>query len=140
MRLALLIVLASLIGIGAANADTFSECPLCPVMTAIPAGKFLMGSPAHEPGRIETEGPQHVVNVKAFALGKFDVTSEEFLAFLHASRYQPAPCNPILGLGWKVEGRDLAYPPSQDEAAALAGGLPVPGKTPGLTSPGSMPR
>ena len=115
MRLALLVVLASWIGIGAANADTFRECPECPQMVGIPAGKFLMGSPAHEPGRFDSEGPQHVVSVKAFALGKFDVTSEEFLAFLHASRYQPAPCNPILGLGWKVEGRDLAYPPSQDE-------------------------
>ena len=74
-----------------------------------------MGSPAHEAGRFDSEGPQHVVTVKAFALGQFDVTSEEFLAFLRASRYQPAPCNPLLGLGWKVAGRDLAYPPSQDE-------------------------
>ena len=40
-------------------------------MVAIPAGKFLMGSPAHEPGRFDSEGPQHVVTVKAFALGKY---------------------------------------------------------------------
>ena len=84
-------------------------------MVGVPAGKFLMGSPAHEPGRFDSEGPQHVVTLKAFALGKYDVTSEEFLTFLRASRYHPAPCNPLLGLGWKVEGRDLAYPPSQDE-------------------------
>ncbi len=98
-----------------AFADTFQECPSCPPMVAIPAGKFLMGSPAHEAGRFDSEGPQHAVTVKAFALGQYDVTSEEFLAFLRASRYQPKACNPLLGLGWKVEGRDLAYPPSQDE-------------------------
>jgi formylglycine-generating enzyme required for sulfatase activity len=103
------------LAMGHAKAETFSECPQCPQMVGIPAGKFLMGSPAHEPGRFDSEGPQHVVAVKAFALGKFDITSEEFLTFLRASRYQPAPCNPLLGLGWKLEGRDLAYPPSQDE-------------------------
>jgi formylglycine-generating enzyme required for sulfatase activity len=112
MGLALvLLVLAA----GGAKAETFRECPQCPEMVGVPAGKFLMGSPAHEAGRFDSEGPQHAVSVKAFALGKFDVTSEEFLTFLRASRYQPAPCNPLLGLGWKVEGRDLAYPPSQDE-------------------------
>jgi formylglycine-generating enzyme required for sulfatase activity len=103
-----------------AVADSFQECPSCPQMMAIPAGKFLMGSPAHEAGRFDSEGPQHVVTVKAFALGVYDVTSEEYLAFLRASRYQPQPCNPLLNLGWKVEGRDLdgealAYPPSQEE-------------------------
>ena len=99
----------------AAGARTFRECPDCPQMVAIPAGKFLMGSPAHETGRFDSEGPQHVVSVKAFALGEYDVTSDEFLAFLRASRYQPAPCNKILGLSWKVQGRDLAYPPAEDE-------------------------
>src|ERR1700748_2025655 len=100
---------------GAALGDEFQECPSCPQMVAVPGGKFLMGSPAREAGRFDSEGPQHAVTLKAFALGKVDVTSEQFLAFLRASRYQPQPCNPLLGFGWKVEGRDLAYPPSQDD-------------------------
>ncbi len=100
---------------GSALAETFQECPSCPEMVAVSAGKFLMGSPVREPGRFDSEGPQHAVTVKAFALGKYDVTSEQFLTFLRVSRYQPQPCNPILGLGWKVPGRDLAYAPSQDE-------------------------
>jgi len=58
----------------------FKECPECPQMVGIPAGKFVMGSAASEPGRFENEGPQHIVSLKAFALGKVDVTSEEFLA------------------------------------------------------------
>ena len=115
MRFCLFALLIGVALSGSAQGASFTECPGCPEMIAVPAGKFLMGSPAHEPGRFDSEGPQHVAMVKAFALGEFDVTSEEFLAFLRASRYQPAPCNPILGLGWKVEGRDLAYPPSQDE-------------------------
>src|ERR1700722_538172 len=60
-------------------AREFVECVGCPQMVAIPAGKFLMGSPASEPGRFDSEGPQHVVQVRAFALGKYDVTSKQFL-------------------------------------------------------------
>jgi formylglycine-generating enzyme required for sulfatase activity len=111
-------LLLPVLAVGDARAEplsSFRECPQCPEMVGVGSGKFLMGSPAHEPGRFDSEGPQHVVTVKSFALGKFPITSEEFLIFLRTSRYQPAPCNPLLGFGWKVEGRDLAYPPSQDE-------------------------
>ena len=109
-----LVVLCGLLA-GGATAEEFRECPACPQMVAIPAGKFLMGSPAHEPGRFDSEGPQHVVTVKAFALSKYKVTSEEFLTFLRATSYQPKPCNALLGLGWSQQGRGLAYPPSQNE-------------------------
>src|SRR5215469_13112842 len=78
----------------------FQECPDCPVMVGIPAGTFAMGSPASEQGRFQNEGPQHYVRIRAFALGKFDVTSEQFQSFLTATAYQPAPCNPILNLKW----------------------------------------
>src|SRR6185437_2898658 len=86
-------------GGAALAAESFTECPGCPQMVAIPAGKFLMGSPAHEPGRFDSEGPQHAVTVKAFALSKYPVTSEQFLAFLATTGYQPQPCNPLLMLG-----------------------------------------
>ena len=85
-------------------------------MVGIPAGKFVMGSPATEPGRFDAEGPQHTVSVRAFALGKLDVTTAEFLTFLRQTGYQPAPCNPILGLTWKVPVRGLAYPPGMTDA------------------------
>src|ERR1700679_3647950 len=78
----------------------FQECRDCPVMVAIPAGRFLMGSPGKEAGQFENEGPQHLVAIRAFALGKYDVTSEEFLSFLRATGYQPKPCNPILRMQW----------------------------------------
>ncbi|HEY3776813.1 MAG TPA: formylglycine-generating enzyme family protein [Rhizomicrobium sp.] len=93
----------------------FQECRDCPVMVAIPAGRFLMGSAAREAGRFQNEGPQHVVAIRAFALGKYDVTSEEFLAFLRATGYQPKPCNPILGMRWHSPGKGIAWPPYDEE-------------------------
>ena len=75
VRFALLGFLAGLLLASGARAESLRECPDCPEMIGVPAGKFLMGSPAHEPGRFDSEGPQHVVTLKAFALSKFDVTS-----------------------------------------------------------------
>jgi formylglycine-generating enzyme required for sulfatase activity len=89
----------------------FKECAECPVMLGIPGGAFTMGSPANEPGRFDTEGPQHDVTVNAFALGKYNVTTEEFLLFLKETGYRPEPCNPILNLAWRSPGGGLAYPP-----------------------------
>jgi len=43
-------------------------------MVGAPAGSFLMGSPENEPGRSDAEGPQHRVRVKAFSIGKYEVT------------------------------------------------------------------
>jgi formylglycine-generating enzyme required for sulfatase activity len=68
----------------------FRECPDCPLMVGIPAGTFLMGSPKSEPGRFDSEGPQHVVSIKAFALGKYDVASDQFLTFLRHTGYEGA--------------------------------------------------
>jgi formylglycine-generating enzyme required for sulfatase activity len=89
----------------------FQECTVCPVMVAVPAGRFAMGSPATEPGRFDSEGPQHAVAIKTFAIGKYDVTVGEFLEFLRQTGYQPAPCQPLIGLTWSSPGHGLAYPP-----------------------------
>lgn len=94
---------------------TFKECGDCPAMIGIPAGSFLMGSPASEPGRFDTEGPQHHVTVAAFALGQHDVTSAEFLAFLRETGYQPAPCDPLLNFGWHSPGNGVAAPPGNGD-------------------------
>jgi formylglycine-generating enzyme required for sulfatase activity len=97
------------------NYREFHECPHCPPMLGIPGGKFVMGSPTSEPGRFDSEGPQHVVSVAAFALGKYDITSREFLRFLEATRYQPKACNSTLGMGWRSLGAGLAYSPAYEE-------------------------
>jgi formylglycine-generating enzyme required for sulfatase activity len=43
-------------------------------MVNIPAGSFEMGSPASEPERDSTEGPQHRVSLQAFQMGQTTVT------------------------------------------------------------------
>lgn len=93
----------------------FKECPDCPRMVGIPAGDFLMGSKHDEPGRFDAEGPQHAVRIRAFALAKFDVTSEEFLNFLADSGYQPEPCNALLNMRWQSPGGGKAYAPSPSQ-------------------------
>jgi len=99
----------------AQSSREFTECTDCPVMVGIPAGRFVMGSPESEPGRFDAEGPQRVVNVGAFALGKFDVTSREFQIFLQDTGYQPQPCNTITGMSWHVPKPGFAYPPEDVE-------------------------
>ena len=84
-------------------------------MVGIPAGTFVMGSPRTESGRFDSEGPQHSVAIKAFALGKYDVTSREFLAFLSDTGYEPAACNPILDMKWHSPGGGHAYSPYYGE-------------------------
>jgi formylglycine-generating enzyme required for sulfatase activity len=109
---ALAVSLASSSSLGGEQREReFRECSICPVMVGIPAGNFIMGSPQTEAGRFDAEGPQHPVAVRAFALGKYPVTSEEFLTFLKDTGYQPRPCNPLLNLRWQSPGRGYAYPP-----------------------------
>jgi formylglycine-generating enzyme required for sulfatase activity len=56
--------------------ECFRECARdCPEMIVIPAGTFVMGSPATEQGRNDDEGPQHSITImKRFAVSKYDVT------------------------------------------------------------------
>jgi formylglycine-generating enzyme required for sulfatase activity len=54
-------------------------------MVVIPAGSFTMGSPVSELGRYDGEGPQRRVRVRQFAVGKFDVTRGEWVAFVAAT-------------------------------------------------------
>jgi len=117
-RLLLLLPLLAVALFGSARAGEhkereFQECTDCPVMVGIPAGAFTMGSAARETGHFDNEGPQHAVNVRAFAIGKFDVTNEQFLRFLQETGYKPAPCNSILDFGWKPAENGFARPPTE---------------------------
>lgn len=66
----------------------FRDCGDCPEMVVIPAGNFMMGSPASETGRFDNEGPVHSVSVKSFALSKTEVTVGEFRTFTQRSGYR----------------------------------------------------
>lgn len=52
-------------------------------MVPVPAGKFLLGSPASEADRAEDEGPQVRVEVPAFWMGKCEVTWAEYRAYMN---------------------------------------------------------
>jgi len=84
--------------IGAAKPGTaFRDCPDCPEMVVLPAGRFTMGSSAEEKswaashgstmGSVADEAPQHQVSLPSFALGKFDVTRGEYAAFARETGY-----------------------------------------------------
>ncbi|UBM59274.1 formylglycine-generating enzyme family protein [Marinilongibacter aquaticus] len=50
-------------------------------MVCIPAGKFLMGSPANEANRNEDEGPQKQVELDAFWMAPYELTWDLFLVY-----------------------------------------------------------
>ncbi len=54
------------------------DCRDCPDMVVVPAGRFLMGSPASEANRIGTEQQYQVTIAYPFAVGRFDVTFDEW--------------------------------------------------------------
>jgi formylglycine-generating enzyme required for sulfatase activity len=57
--------------------STFFDCKdVCPAMVVVSGGKFLMGS-----GQYAREQPQHTVTIPTqFAVGKFDITFDEWAA------------------------------------------------------------
>jgi formylglycine-generating enzyme required for sulfatase activity len=58
----------------------FRECETdCPQMVVVPSGSFVMGSPANEPTRFASEGPQHNVDInRPFAVSSTEVTFAEW--------------------------------------------------------------
>lgn len=69
------------------------HCPECPEMVVLPGGSFLMGSPPdpgpdpfsnEKPKAIgqPSEKPQHRVQIQSFAIGKYEVTQEQWYAVM----------------------------------------------------------
>jgi formylglycine-generating enzyme required for sulfatase activity len=82
--------------------QVFRDCPDCPEMVVIPAGGFLMGSPAKEPGRDAIEGPQHRVKIAQFAAGKFDITQGQWKVFVADTKRKV-----VSGCAWAPSDQDL---------------------------------
>ncbi|PZQ59506.1 MAG: formylglycine-generating enzyme family protein [Phenylobacterium zucineum] len=89
--------------------EVIQDCPTCPQMVVVPAGTFMMGSPATEEGRQGAEGPRHQVTFKrAFAVGKYEVTFDEWNACVADGdcTYRPADNGwgqgrrPVINVGW----------------------------------------
>ena len=91
--------------------ESFRECRGCPEMVVIPAGEFMMGSPASEEGRDSDEGPQHRVRIgRPIAVGKYEVTFEEWDACVAGGGcrgYRPSDegwgrgRQPVINVSWE---------------------------------------
>jgi formylglycine-generating enzyme required for sulfatase activity len=90
----------------AAAPKSVRDCDVCPEMVMIPAGSFMMGSPASEKERADSEGPQYKVNIRPFAAGKFEVTFDEWDACVrergctHNPDYRDRGKRPVMDVSW----------------------------------------
>jgi formylglycine-generating enzyme required for sulfatase activity len=87
----------------------FTECANgCPTMIVVPAGSYMMGSPAIEPDSSPNESPQHQVTIaKPFAVGKTEVTFTQWEHCVAASACRKVSDNgwgggdrPVINVGW----------------------------------------
>jgi formylglycine-generating enzyme required for sulfatase activity len=96
------------------------DCADCPEMVVIPAGSFMMGSPASEAGRFDREGPQHLVQMRRqIAVGKYEVTRIQYARFVQDSSYVVGNgCNAWDGK-WVYDAnknwRNPGFPQSDDD-------------------------
>ena len=88
----------------------FRDCDGCPEMVVVPAGEFMMGSPASEEGRNDDEGPQRRVTLRSFALGVTEVTFDEWDACVRdggCNGYRPDDqgwgrgARPVINVNWE---------------------------------------
>lgn len=79
-----------------APGNAFRDCPTCPEMVVIPAGKFDMGSPPINQGRPYTEGEMRTITIaRPFAIGKYEVTFDEWEACVKDKK-----CPALKDEGW----------------------------------------
>ena len=96
--------------------EVFRDCPTCPEMVVIPAGRFRMGCLSGWDCE-DYERPVHEVQVSSFALGVYEVTFEEYDRFVQATGHRRA------GEWWWGRGRRPVVDVSWNDAVAYASWL-----------------
>ena len=106
---------------------SFKDCKDCPEMVVLPAGEFMMGSPASETGHQDVEGlPRRVVIPKRIAIGKFEVTVDQFSLF-------------IAETGMTSAGNRCRALVEVDGTVPIWGPAEAPFRQPGFEAMGSQP-
>jgi len=130
-----------------ARGTSFRDCPDgCPEMVVVQQGSFTMGAPAGEEARENLPDqfrghsvPQHLITIgHEFAIGKFDVTRDEYAQFVaETNRPDPDSCITVNAAGtgfiatninWRSPGfpqtgRDPVVCVSWDDAQAYVAWL-----------------
>lgn len=84
------------------------DCATCPIMIAVPAGSFSMGSSTDDP----SEKPVHHVSIGApFAIGKYEVTVDQWNACVAANACQKL--TPESNTNKAAPARDLSWDDAQ---------------------------
>ncbi|AFT88612.1 SUMF1/EgtB/PvdO family nonheme iron enzyme [Paraburkholderia phenoliruptrix] len=92
----------------APSAGESRDCATCPVMIALPAGSFSMGSNSDDP----SEKPVHHVTIGApFAIGKYEVTVEQWNACVAANACPKL--TPETNTNKAAPARDLSWDDAQ---------------------------
>jgi formylglycine-generating enzyme required for sulfatase activity len=65
--------------------DPLKDGGLGPEMIPLPGGTFRMGSPPQEPERTSDEGPQREVRIPPFAIGRTEVSFDDYDRFARAT-------------------------------------------------------
>ncbi|MFM0501334.1 SUMF1/EgtB/PvdO family nonheme iron enzyme [Paraburkholderia caffeinilytica] len=90
------------------SAGESRDCATCPIMIALPAGAFAMGSNTDDP----SEKPVHHVTIGApFAIGKYEVTVEQWNACAAANACQKL--TPESNTNKAAPARDLSWEDAQ---------------------------
>ena len=69
----------------ASRLEVLRDCLRCPAVVVVPGGRFVMGGAESDPWSDDSERPLRQVQVKRFALGRHEVTRDEYAAFVEAT-------------------------------------------------------
>ncbi len=89
-----------------------------PEMVTIPAGEFWMGSAEDDKTARDVEKPRHKVRVAAFAMGKYEVTKAQFVAFAESTGQNASGCWSWDGSQWIKDPKRPGFEESDKDPVA----------------------